>query len=53
MSLAACRCRWGLEGAVNRNTAGALRMTDMPCGTIGWPAGYPSAAYPRTIPDTG
>ena len=33
---AASRCRAGLADAVNRNTAGAFRITDMPCGTIAW-----------------
>ena len=35
ISRAARRWRSGLAGAVKRNTAGALRMTDMPCGSIG------------------
>ena len=31
----------------------ALRMTLMPCGTSGLPAGYPSATNERTMPETG
>src|SRR5438445_10273445 len=50
---AATRCRSGQASAVKRNTAGALRMTDMPCGTIGWSPGKPSGRKSRTIPETG
>src|SRR5262249_25693120 len=32
---AAIRCRPGLAWAVQRKTEGALRMTDIPCGTMG------------------
>ena len=32
---AAIKCRSGQASAVKRNTAGAFRMTDIPCGTIG------------------
>ena len=36
-------CRAGFAAAVNRKTAGALRMTDIPCGTNAWSSGYPGA----------
>ncbi len=38
---------------VYRNTAGAFRMTDMPCGMIGWSPANPRGLKVRTIPDTG
>ena len=38
-SRAASRCRAGLTVAVQRKTDGALRITDIPCGTIAWSCG--------------
>jgi hypothetical protein len=29
-------------GAVKRNTAGAVKVTAMPCGTMEWSEGFPS-----------
>jgi len=38
----------------NRRTAGALRMTLMPCGIMGFVPGYPSEGrQARTMPETG
>ena len=38
-SRAACRCRSGAASKVNRNAAGAVSDTAIPCGTIGSPCG--------------
>src|SRR5256885_152252 len=50
---AATRCRSGHACAVNRNTAGAFKITDIPCGTIGCVPGNPSGRKSFTIPETG
>ena len=51
-SLAASRCLSGLVVEVNLKTAGALIITDSPCGTKGFPSGYPSSVNSFTFPET-
>ena len=48
MAAAASIWRSGQAGAVRRNTAGALTITEMPCGTIGWFDGQPAGFAPAT-----
>jgi hypothetical protein len=36
---ATCRWRSGSASKVRRNVAGAVTMTEMPCGTNGWSSG--------------
>ena len=36
-----------------RQTAGVCTITEVPCGTMGWSAGYPGGRYCSTLPATG
>ena len=52
-SSAARRWRSGAASKVKRNAAGAVTITDCPCGTKPWSSGYPGGWYSCFKPAIG